>query len=76
VRAELDRQGLLWPHERELLIDAADALFFDEPGAASRAADAAALLRALEANGRRTAGEAQRLRAALEGCGGALPAAA
>ena len=69
LRTELDRQGLLWPRERELLVDAADALLFDEPDAEEKRWAAVELLAALEANGRRTEGEAARLRDALDGCG-------
>jgi hypothetical protein len=69
LRAELQRQGLLYAGERELLLDAADALLFDEPDASVRQAQACELLEALEAGERRSATEAARLRAALEGCG-------
>jgi hypothetical protein len=69
LRVELDRQGPLWPHERELLVDAADALLFDEPEADEKRWAALELLAELEANGRRTDGEADRLRDALDGCG-------
>jgi hypothetical protein len=69
LRSELDRQGPLHPNERELLLEAADALFFDEPEAWWRRAEAIVLLEALEGNERRTAAEATRLRIALDGCG-------
>jgi hypothetical protein len=69
LRRELDRQGLLFAHERELLLDAADALLFDEPEAEIRRIEALALLDALETNGRRTEGEVTRLRDDLTGCG-------
>jgi hypothetical protein len=69
LRTELSRQGPLWPHERALLLEAADALLFEEPEAAWQKAQALHLLDALEAHGRRTDGEAQRLRDALDGCG-------
>ena len=76
LRAELVRQGLLFAHERELLLDAADALLFDEPEADVRRTQAMDLVDELETNGRRTEGEASRLRAALDGCGDAALAAA
>jgi ABC-type uncharacterized transport system YnjBCD ATPase subunit len=69
LRNELDRQGPLHRHERELLLEAADALLFDEPEGWWRRAEAMALLDALECNERRTAAEAARLRIALDGCG-------
>jgi hypothetical protein len=69
LRTELDRQGLLFAHERELILDAADALLFDEPEAEERRREAMDLLDALEINGRRTDAEAARLRDALDGCG-------
>jgi hypothetical protein len=69
LRAELDRQGLLFAREREILMDAADALLFDEPEAELFRIEALALIEALEANGRRTEREALRLRDALTGCG-------
>jgi hypothetical protein len=73
LRAEINRQGLLYADERELLLDAADALLFDEPEAPLRKAEALELLDALQAAERRTTGETERLREALEGCGeGAL----
>jgi hypothetical protein len=75
-RTELNRQGVLHAHERELLLDAADTLLFDEPEAPERWAEAMALLDALESTERRTAGETARLRDELEGCGGRVLAAA
>jgi hypothetical protein len=66
--AELRRQGPLWPAERELLLEAADALLFDEPEAAPRRAEALELLNMLVANERRTEAEATRLSTALTGC--------
>jgi hypothetical protein len=76
LRAELDRQGVLHAHERELLLDAADALLFDEPEAVERRAEALELLSVLVANERRTDSEAARLREALEGCGAVVAAEA
>jgi hypothetical protein len=70
LRTELDRQGPLHPRERDLLLAAADALFFDEPDAELWRIEATALLEGLEVLERRTAGEAARLRDALDGCGG------
>jgi hypothetical protein len=69
LRAELNRQGVLHAHERELLLDAADALLFEEPEAQQRLTEALELLDALQTTGRRTDGEAVRLRTALDGCG-------
>jgi hypothetical protein len=69
LRAEIERQGLLYAHERELLLDTADALLFDELEAQIRLEQAAELLAGLEATERRSAGETNRLRDALEGCG-------
>jgi hypothetical protein len=66
--AELRRQGPLWPAERALILGAADALLFDEPGAAAEQQAALELLRSLEANDRRTDAEALRLSEALLGC--------
>jgi hypothetical protein len=68
LRAELNRQGALHRHERDLLLDAADALLFDEPDSAVRAAQALELLNLLEAAERRTSSEASRLRDALQAC--------
>jgi hypothetical protein len=76
LRAELDRQGVLHARERELLLDAADALLFDEPEAVERRAEALELLSVLVANERRTDSEAARLREALEGCGAVVAAEA
>lgn len=70
LRTELDRQGPLHRRERDLLLAAADALLFDEPDAELRRIEAIALLEGLEILERRTAGEAARLRDALDGCGG------
>jgi hypothetical protein len=68
LRAELDRQGALHHHERDLLSDAADALLFDEPESAVRKAEALALLDQLEAAGRRSSRETSRVRDLLHGC--------
>jgi hypothetical protein len=67
-RAELDRQGALHRQERELLLDAADTLLFDEPECRLRRAEALHLLDRLEAAGRRTPAETSRLRDALSAC--------
>jgi hypothetical protein len=74
LRAELNRQGLLHRHERELLLDAADALLFDEPEAGDRRAQALELLDRLEESERRTRFEASHLRDALHGCAAPQPA--
>jgi hypothetical protein len=68
LRAELQRQGALHNHERELLLDAADALLFDEPESADRRAEALELLNRLETSERRTRSETSRLRDALHAC--------
>jgi hypothetical protein len=68
LRAELDRQGALHARERRLLLDAADALLFDEPERADRRAEALHLLTRLESAERRTEAETSRLREALHGC--------
>jgi hypothetical protein len=70
LRAELHRQGPLHAWERELLLEAADALLFSEDGAEDRLADALALLGGLELNERRTSFEAYRLRTKLQACAG------
>jgi hypothetical protein len=68
LRAELNRQGALHRHERDLLLDAADALLFDEPESAVRSAQALELLNRLQDAERRTGSEASRLRDALLAC--------
>jgi hypothetical protein len=68
LRAELNRQGALHRHELELLLDAADALLFDEPESGLRRAQALDLLNRLESCERRTSFEVARLRAALHDC--------
>ena len=68
LRAELNRQGPLHAWERDLLLEAADALLFAEPGAEDRLEDALALLGGLELNERRTSLEAYRLRNKLKAC--------
>jgi hypothetical protein len=68
LRAELNRQGPLHVWERDLLLEAADALLFAEPGADDRLEDALALLSGLELNERRTSFEAYRLRTKLKAC--------
>jgi hypothetical protein len=73
---ELRRQGPLWPAERDLLLEAADALLFDEAEAAPRRAEALELLSTLVANERRTDAEATRLRTALTGCAAPVEAVA
>jgi hypothetical protein len=75
-RAEMDRQGALHIQERDLLLDAADALLFDEPECTFRRATALELLDRLEATERRTPGETSRLRDALHACAAPPPALA
>jgi hypothetical protein len=76
LRAELNRQGALHRDELELLLDAADALLFDEPESPLRRAKAADLLDRLEVAGRRTSSETSRLRDALSACAAPPPALA
>jgi hypothetical protein len=69
LRAELHRQGPLHVRERDLLLEAADALLFDEPEAQILRVEALQLLQRLEDAERRTSCEAARLRNGLEACG-------
>jgi ABC-type nitrate/sulfonate/bicarbonate transport system substrate-binding protein len=67
------RAGILHPHERELLLDAADALLFAEPDGDAKRAAARELLAALVESGRWMQGPADEAAATIDGCG-SLPA--
>lgn len=77
LRELLDaRATIVHPGERDALLDAADALLFDEPDAGAKRDDAATLLDALVDSGRWLPEPAAAVRAALDGCGrGALTGA-
>jgi hypothetical protein len=76
LRELLDaRAQILHPHERELLLDAADALLFGEPDGDVKRAAARELLAMLVESGRWMQAPADEAAAALEGCG-PLPASA
>ena len=73
LRQLLDaRESLLHGHERETLLDAADALLFCEPEAEVKRAAARELLEHLVDSGRWLAGPAEEAGAALDGCGAEL----
>ena len=70
LRQLLDaRESLLHGHERETLLDAADALLFCEPEAEAKRAAAHELLEHLVESGRWLAGPADEAAAALDACG-------
>src|SRR3954447_21204812 len=70
LRQLLDaRESLVHGHERETLLDAADALLFCEPDAEAKRAAAHELLEHLVDSGRWLAGPADEAAAALDGCG-------
>lgn len=69
------RETILHPHERETLLDAADALLFAETDAAGKRAAAHDLLALLVTSGRWEQRPADEARAALDGCGAGEPAA-
>ena len=72
LRELLDaRASILHAGEREVLLDAADALLFDEPDAPAKRAAARELLGMLVESGRWMAGPADEAAAALDGCGDA-----
>ena len=77
LRELLDaRAPILHGHERETLLDAADALLFDEPEATAKREEARALLAELVASERWMIGPAEGALTALDGCGGKFPALA
>jgi hypothetical protein len=63
-----DRAAILHAREREVLLDAADALLFDEPGGAATRATCHELLAALVESDRWLPGPAAEVGAALDGC--------
>jgi hypothetical protein len=70
LRQLLDaRESLLHGHERETLLDAADALLFCEPEAETKRTAAHELLEHLVESGRWLAGPADEAAAALDACG-------
>ena len=74
LRQMLDaRESLVHPHERETLLDAADALLFCEPDGEAKRAAAHELLDRLVESGRWLSAPAAEAAAALDGCG-PLPA--
>jgi hypothetical protein len=68
------RASILHAPEREVLLDAADALLFDEPDAPAKRAAARELLTTLVESGRWLGGPADEAAAALAGCGAGEPA--
>ena len=69
LRELLDaRDPLLHSHEREQLLDAADALLFDEPEREEKLAEARLLLNEMVESGRWIQGPADEVLGALEGC--------
>ena len=76
LRELLDaRAPILHAPEREALLDAADALLFDESDAEAKRAAAVTLLFGLVESGRWMPGPADEAIAALGGCGAGEPAA-
>lgn len=69
-----DRAAILHSHERLVLLDAADALLFDEPDALAKRASSRQVLAALVDNDRWQPDAAADVRAALDGCGAHDPA--
>src|SRR3954470_21352245 len=64
-----DRASILHAHERELLLDAADALLFDEPAGPAKRVAGHRLLAAMVESDRWLPEPAAEARAALDGCG-------
>lgn len=64
----VDHQGGLHPHERKLVMEAADALLFGEPGGEQSLRAAQDVIEALELSGRCSAESCDRLRELLFGC--------
>jgi len=69
-----DREAILHRSERAVLLDAADALLFDEPDALSKRASSHRVLAALVDKDRWQPDPAAEVRAALDGCGAHEPA--
>jgi hypothetical protein len=63
------RESILHAPEREILLDAADALLFGETDAPAKRAAARELLTGLVESGRWVPGPADEAAAALDGCG-------
>ena len=73
LRELLDaRDPLLHAHEREQLLDTADALLFGEPEADEKLVSAHLLLDEMVESGRWVQGPADEVFSALEGCRGEL----
>jgi hypothetical protein len=69
LRELLDaRDPILHASERERLLDAADALLFDEPDGEAKLADARNMLGEMVESGRWVQGPADEVAIALEGC--------
>ena len=68
-----DRAAILQPDEHQLLLEAADALLFDEPEAAAKRTAAYEMLWALVETDRWLSGPAGEVREALDACGAATP---
>ena len=69
LRELLDaRAPILHASERERLLDAADALLFDEPEGDAKLAEARSLLAEMVESGRWVQGPADEVATALEGC--------
>ena len=76
LRELLDaRRTILHDNEHETLVDAADALLFNEPDAAAKLAGARTLLGDLVASGRWLAEPADDVLLTLEACGDLAPSA-
>lgn len=67
------RAAILQPDEHQLLLDAADALLFDESDAAAKRTAAYEMLWALVETDRWLSGPAGEVREALDACGAAMP---
>jgi hypothetical protein len=68
-----DRAAILHRNERHVLLDAADALLFDEPDRLAKRASGHQVLAALVDNDRWQAEPAAEVGAALDGCGAPEP---
>lgn len=68
VMIERGGQAALHPHEREQLLEAADALLFEEAGNRGLLRSAEELIEKLEASGRWSAENCDQLREHLYGC--------
>jgi hypothetical protein len=69
------RESILHANEREILLDAADALLFDETDASAKRAAAREVLAGLVESDRWLPGPADEAAAALDGCGAGETAA-